>query len=75
MLNRFCPLSKTPPPVLNGQFSDLGAHYCSFRHIVTELATTAAVKTNHHFGSQVGKKRYYRYLLTELANIVLIALD
>ena len=31
-----------------------------------ELATTAAVKTNHHFRSQVGRKRHYRYLQKEL---------
>ena len=47
-------------------FSDLGARCRNFRHIVTELATTAAVKTNHHFGSQVGRKRRYRYLQKEL---------
>ena len=43
--------------------SDPGARCRSnFRYIVTELATMAAVKTNHHFGSQVGRKRRYRYL-------------
>ena len=47
-------------------FSSLGVRYRSFRYIVTDLATAAAVKTNHHFGSQVGRKRRYRYLQKEL---------
>ena len=46
-------------------FSSLGVRYRSFRYIVTDLATAAAVKTNH-FGSQVGRKRRYRYLQKEL---------
>ena len=47
-------------------FSNPVARCRNFRHIVTQLATTAAVKTNHHFGSQVGRKRRYRYLQKEL---------
>ena len=46
----------------NEILSDLGARCRNFRHIVTELATTAAVEANNHLGSQVGRKRRYRYL-------------
>ena len=52
--------------ITKGKFSDPGARWRNFRHIVTELAATAAVKTNHHFGSQVGWKRCYTYLQKEL---------
>ena len=47
-------------------FADPGARCFNFRHIVTELATKAALKTNHHFGSQVSRKRRYRYFQKEL---------
>ena len=43
-------------------FSNPRARCRNFWYIVTELATTATVKKNHHFGSQVGRKRRNKYL-------------